>query len=159
MNLWLIIHMTLIFSGILALALAVTGSGLYLVQSRELKSRHPGGLSTKLPSLEKLDRFHFKCLSVGVALFTLGILSGFFWATDMRRIGELWKDSKVHLSILTCVMYWVVLTVRAGALRRGQKIAVGTLLIFMFLVATWMSSIYAPSAFHKALRLSSGWGF
>ena len=151
MNPWLLIHMTLIFGGILALFLAVTGAALYLVQSRELKSRHPGGLSTRLPSLENLDRFHFKSLSVGVALFTLGILSGFFWATDMRRSGELWKDSKVHLSILTCFMYWVVLTVRAGALRRGQKIAVGTLLIFVLLLATWMSALYAPSAFHKGL--------
>ena len=159
MNHWLWIHLSLIFSGILALILAVTGAALYLIQSRELKSKHPGGVSTRLPSLDKLDRFHFKSLSLGVILFTLGILSGFFWATDLRRIGDIFKDSKVILSLLTCLMYWAVLTIRAGQLRRGQKIAIGTLLIFALLIATWMSSLYAPSAFHKALRLGPGQGF
>lgn len=150
-NGWLWLHMSLIFTGIAALVLAMISAVLYLTQSRELKSKHPGGISTTLPSLERLDLFHFKALTVGVVLFTLGILSGFFWATDMRRIGDIWKDSKVLLSVFTCLMYWAVLSIRAGQLRRGQKIAIGTLLIFVLLVATWMSSLYAPSAFHKGL--------
>ncbi len=150
MNAWLWAHLALIFSGILALLLAVIGAALYLAQSRELKSKHPGGLSTQLPSLDRLDRFHFRALRAGVILFTLGILSGFFWATDLRRTGDIFKDPKVLLSLLTCLMYWAVLTIRAGELGRGQKIAIGTLLIFVLLIATWMSSLYAPSAFHKS---------
>ena len=42
-----------------------------------------------------------------------------------------------------------VLSLRFSALRRGKKIAVGTVLVFVLLVGTLMSSYYAPSVFHR----------
>ncbi|MGH7198010.1 MAG: hypothetical protein ACREH5_04625, partial [Candidatus Omnitrophota bacterium] len=77
------------------------------------------------------------------------ILSGLAWATEMRELGSVLKDPKVALSFLTCLLYWVILAFRLSALRRGQKIAVGTLLVFALLFVTLLSSTYAPSEFHK----------
>ena len=147
---WLWFHTTLIFGGFAAFAASVASAGMYLSQSRQLKSKRLGKYFSRLPSLDRLDRIHFRFLSAGVILLSLGILSGLFWARDMRRFGELLKDPRAILSFLTCLMYWAVLTVRASALRRGQKIATSTILIFLLLVASWASSYTVSSGLHRS---------
>jgi ABC-type uncharacterized transport system permease subunit len=96
-----------------------------------------------------LDRLHFRSLSAGVVLFSLGILSGFLWAKQSREVGELIQDPKVLLSFLTCLLYWMVLGFRMSHVRRGKKIAAGTALVFVLLFVTILSSYYAPTMFHK----------
>ena len=108
-------------------------------------------LFPKLPALDTLDAMHFKTLLGGVILFSLGILSGLFWATDLKKLDDILRDPKVLLSFLTCAIYWVIVSLRLSALRRGQKIALGTLLAFGLLFATFMSSYYLPSAFHGSV--------
>lgn len=142
---WFWFHTSLILSGFAGLIIAVSGAVMYLLQSAQLKSKHLGRIFLKLPSLNALDRLHFSALSWGVILFSLGILSGILWAKDMKELGEVLKDPKVVLSFLTCLLYWVVLSFRLSALRRGQKIAVGTVLVFALLFVTF----FAPSGFHK----------
>lgn len=148
-SLWLWMHTGLILTGFTGLILSVSSALMYLLQSSQLKSKHPGLAFLKLPSLNALDRLHFVSLTVGVVLFSLGIVTGFIWAREMKEMGEIMKDPKVYLSFLTCLMYWTILSFRLSALRRGQKIAMGTIFIFIFLFITLMSSLYAPSGFHK----------
>ncbi|MBI3315387.1 MAG: hypothetical protein HYZ87_00200, partial [Candidatus Omnitrophica bacterium] len=64
-------------------------------------------------------------------------------------LDQVFKDPKVALSFLTGLMYWLILSFRLSALRRGQKIAAGTILIFFLVFITLLSSTYAPSEFHK----------
>lgn len=146
---WLWLHTGLILSGFTFFILSVSSALMYLLQSRSLKSKHLGNVFLKLPPLPALDRLHFVSLSAGVILFSLGIVTGFIWATELREVGQILKDPKVTLSFLTCVMYWVVLSLRLSALKRGQKIAMGTVFIFIFLFVTLMSSVYSPSGFHR----------
>ena len=146
---WLLLHTGFILAGLASLVTAVSGSVMYLLQSSQLKSKHLGRVFLKLPSLNSLDRLHFRSLCLGVVLFSLGILSGIFWANNLRELGEVLKDPKVILSFFTCFLYWVVLSFRLSSLRRGQKIAAGTVVVFLFLLVTLMSSYYAPSGFHK----------
>ena len=148
---WFWIHIGLLSAGLAGLAASVSSAVLYLWQSSQLKSRHPGVVFLKLPSLDMLDKAHVRTLVAGVILFSLGILSGFFWATDLRELGGIWRDPKVWLSFLTCFLFWGIVSLRLSSLRRGQKIALGTLLAFVLLFVTFMSSYYAPSAFHRGL--------
>lgn len=148
---WLWVHTSFILSGLVGLAIAVSTAVMYLLESSQLKSKHLGNVFLKFPSLDTLDRLHFGALSVGVILFSLGILSGILWARDLRELDQVFKDPKVILSFLTCLMYWLVLSFRLSALRRGQKIAAGTILIFFLVFITLLSSAYVPSGFHKGL--------
>jgi ABC-type transport system involved in cytochrome c biogenesis permease subunit len=148
---WLWVHAGLIAGGFAGLLVAASSAVMYLLQSAQLKSKQLGRVFLKLPSLSVLDKLHFTSLSWGVILFSLGILSGLFWAKDIQELGQVMKDPKVTLSFLTCLMYWVVLSLRLGNLRRGQKIAVGTLLALLLLFVTLMSSAYAPSGYHRGL--------
>ena len=145
---WFWLHTVFMFAGIAGLVVAAAVSMMYLVQSAQLKSRHPGKILFNLPALNTLDKLHFRSLALGVLLFSFGILSGVFWAQKASEFQRLLKDPAVLLSLLTCFLYWVVFSFRASALRRGQKIAVGTVLIFLLLFVTYIS-LYCPAGFHK----------
>ncbi len=133
------VHLTLILGGFAGILLSVLSAGLYLIQSAQLKSRHPGRILLALPSLDKLDRMHFRALSFGLILFSFGLLTGASRVSDFAGILRALKEPTVILSMISCALYWVVLVVRASALRRGHKIAVGTLLVFVFILATLVS--------------------
>ena len=151
LNIWFWIHISLFLSGVLGLVTALGTAVLYLWQSAQLKSKHPGKVFFRLPALDTLDRLHFRALGAGVILFSLGILSGLFWASDLKAWRDILRDPKVILSFFTCFLYWVLLCLRLSALRRGQKIAFGTLLAFALLFITFISSYFAPSSFHRGL--------
>ncbi len=146
---WLWIHTSLIFSGLVCLITAFSSAAMYLMQSAQLKSKKLGNIFLKFPSLGALDKIHFRSLAWGVFLFSLGILSGVFWAKNMNELGALRKDPKIALSFLTCLLYGIILLFRLSPMRRGQKIALGTVIIFVLLFVTLISSTFAPSGYHR----------
>lgn len=146
---WPRLHSLFFLGGLVVTVFAVLFAEMYLLQSRRLKLKRPAAFFARLPSLEVLDRWHFRFLMGGGILLSLGILNGTLEAARRHRADELLKDLKVALSLFTVFFYWGILIVRMTALGRGQKIAIGTLLIFLLFLATWMSSLYAPSGFHK----------
>ena len=145
---WLWLHISFFILGVAGLATAVVSAGIYLWQSAELKSKHPGRAFFKLPSLDKLDKIHEVALGWGLVLFTLGILSGVFWAQRFQGVGCIFKDPKVLLSFITCFFYWLIFSFRLFTLRRGHKIAIGTLLSTVLLVLTFVSSHYLATLVH-----------
>ena len=79
---WLIVHTGSLFIGYAALFVTFVASLMYLIQERELKSKKPRTFYYRLPSLEILDELAFKTLVLGLPFVTLGIVSGFLWATQ-----------------------------------------------------------------------------
>ncbi|GEM_PF-1058735 len=150
-TLWFWSHLGFVLSAFACLLTSASSALMYLVQSAQLKSRHPGQAFLKLPALATLDRLHFRTLVWGVALFSLGIASGLVGANRIDGLRDLVADPRVLLSLLTCVMCWLILSFRLSSLRRGQKIAAGTVLIFVLFVVTWMSAYAMPAAYHKGL--------
>ena len=146
---WLWLHISLIFGGFASLAISFSSAVMYLLQSSQLKAKRIGKIFLTLPSLDALDKIHFRSLIWGVILLSLGILSGLFWATALRELQDILRDPKVILSFLACVTYWVVLSLRLSALRRGQKIAYSTVLIFGVLFIALVTSYYCPVGIHK----------
>lgn len=145
---WLWTHFGLILVGLAGLVTAVLSAALYLWQSSQLKSKHPGRSLMKLPSLDMLDKVHVRSLIGGVGLFSMGLLAGVVWATDLRELGGLWRDPRATLSLITCLLFWVIVSVRLSTLRRGQKIAASTLIVFVLLSLTIASSYIVPGTFH-----------
>jgi ABC-type transport system involved in cytochrome c biogenesis permease subunit len=73
---WLGIHTTLAVLGDAAFAFAFIVSIMYLLQERQLKSKHLGAIFHRLPSLEVMDIIGYKAISFGWPLFTLGMVTG-----------------------------------------------------------------------------------
>lgn len=137
---WLFLHVGLILLGLAGLLTAVSSAVMYLIQRSQLKSKHPDEVFFKLPSLDALDRVNFISLVWGILFFSLGMVSGVLWAGDLNALTKAFYDKKVILSAVTCIMYWTILWLRASSLRRGHKIAVGTVFVFLLLFLTIVST-------------------
>jgi len=73
-NAWFILHVTLSVLGVALLALAFVSAALYLLQFRELKTKHFGQVFRSLPPLERLDELNRAALVAGFPTLTLGVL-------------------------------------------------------------------------------------
>ena len=69
---WIYIHTPLVILGYAALFLAFAAALMYLIQERELKSKHPTPFINRLPSLEICDDLAYRSLAVGFPLMTMG---------------------------------------------------------------------------------------
>jgi len=90
-SLWSITHVALAFLGYAAFALTFCGGLMYLIQDRYLKAKHPAGFSSRLPSLEMLDRLNFWALACGLPLLTHGLVTGAIWARYARGSFWIWE--------------------------------------------------------------------
>lgn len=149
------LHLVFIFLGLMSFFVAVSAAALYLFQSSQLKSKHPGKLFLRLPSLDKLDRFHWEWLLGGVILFTIGIVTGLHSSNDPAVMHAVLRDPKVIFSIVACVLYWAILCFRLLAMGRGQKIAVSTVIVFALLFSFMAAFRGAPKAYHGEIKNAS----
>ena len=81
-------HVLLSSAGLSLLGGASLAGLFFLIQHGRLKRRKP---SSRLPSLEALDRVNRIALAVGFALLTLGVLTGPPWLYSVT--GKLWSGS------------------------------------------------------------------
>jgi cytochrome c-type biogenesis protein CcsB len=133
---WLPVHVMLSTLGDAVFGLACVASLLYLVKERLLKLRHAVGWLRLLPSLEALDRLNYACLVWGLVLLTLGIVSGIVWAHTAWG-QRLWSsDPKLWFSLITWLIYVVLLQGRMTAGWRGRRAATLTIAGFAVIVVS-----------------------
>ena len=108
---WLATHVFLIIVGYVALAFAFVSSLLYLVQENLLKRKKLTGLWRKLPPLGEADEWIFRATAFGVALLTLGLVTGVaFSSVQIAGYAPL-SDPKVIFSSAT----WAIFAAYLGA--------------------------------------------
>ncbi len=102
-SVWQILHVVLAFLGLAAFALTFCGGLMYLIQDRYLKVKQLGGFSSRLPSLETLDRLNFWALSFGLPLLTQGLVTGAIWAGYARGSFWVWERTTWPLIIIWAI--------------------------------------------------------
>jgi cytochrome c-type biogenesis protein CcsB len=136
-NLWLMIHVSAVFIGNGAFAVSCMAGVMYLLQERQIKSRRPGGLYRRLPSLEVLDTLNYQCLILGFPLMTLGMLSGSVFAH--YTLGSFWRwDPKEVWSLITWLLYAVLLHGRLVSGWRGRRSALIAIAGFLILIFSFI---------------------
>ncbi len=134
---WLGIHTTLAFLGNAFFVIAFAGSVLYLVQERQLKRKTAGSLFHRLPSLDVLDRLHYRSLTIGFPLMTFGIITGAVWAASAW--GSYWSwDPKETWSLITWFIYAALVHARLTIGWRGRKAAYLSILGFAAILFTFL---------------------
>ncbi|ORU94011.1 MAG: ABC transporter permease [Cycloclasticus sp. symbiont of Bathymodiolus heckerae] len=88
------------------------------IQEKQLHDRHPGRFIGRLPSLQLMETLLFRVLSVGLALLTLALATGFIFLDDIfaQHIAH-----KTVLSILAWLVFATLLWGRHSLGWRGQK--------------------------------------
>jgi len=132
---WLGVHTSLAVLGDSAFAFAFIVSIMYLIQERQLKSKHLGAIFHRLPSLDIMDTLGYKALTLGWPLFTLGMITGSIWANSAW--GTYWSwDPKETWSLITWVVYLVLLHLRTIGWR-GRKMAFLSIMGFVFVLVSF----------------------
>jgi cytochrome c-type biogenesis protein CcsB len=133
LGLW--VHVTLAIFGNAAFALTFCTGLMYILQERQLKSRHPGTIHFRLPPLELLDDVGVKSLLFGFPLLTLALITGSIGAELARgsflslRVRETW-------SIASWLIFAGLVYARLSAGWRGRKAAILAIIGFCLVLST-----------------------
>ncbi len=121
-NVLLVVHIVLAVLGCAALALTFCAGVMYLIQERQLKSKQPGALFQRLPSLWVLDKLNARALVLGLPLLTQGVITGSVWAKAVRGSYLNWSVTSVPI-LLAWVLYVLLLGGRYRLGWQGKKAA------------------------------------
>lgn len=117
-----------------------------LVQERQLKSRHPGALCFRLPSLEELDRLNAALISYGLPILAAGLGGGIVWAHGAWQ--KQWAgDPKVVSALGTACLYALFLYLRRSRGLSGRRAVYLSMagfasVIFTFVVASLLTRLH-----------------
>jgi cytochrome c-type biogenesis protein CcsB len=130
---WFGIHVIFAFLGDAAFAMACGIGIMYLIQERFVKSKNLSKLFMKLPSLQTLDEINYHLITMGFPLLTLAMITGVIWANSAW--GSYWRwDPKEVWSLITWLIYALVLHLRLTLGWRGKKAAILSIVGFAIVV-------------------------
>jgi cytochrome c-type biogenesis protein CcsB len=135
-HLWLVMHVFLAILGYAALTLAFCAALMYLMQEQQLKSKHPGTLYHRLPSLNILDELNARALFVGFPLLTQGIITGSIWAKYVSGSYLHWDLKSLPL-LLAWTIYALLLGGRYTLGWQGKKAAFAAITGFLVVLASY----------------------
>ena len=107
-NAWFVLHVALSVLGVALLALAFIAAALYLLQFRELKSKHFGQVFQLFPPLERLEQLNRFALIAGFPTLTLGVLLALGYAARFAGGVHVGKAQIVWGIFTWVVLGWAV---------------------------------------------------
>ena len=125
-NPWLEFHASISMIAYGAFALACVAGIMYLVQERQLKTHHLHSIFYRLPPLTNLFSALTRLLWLGFALYTAGLVSGFFTGGPLPRL-------KMICAFAVWIFYGTILQGRH--LHRLAPKRIATLCILAFTAA------------------------
>lgn len=136
-SVWLVTHVTMIFIGEAAFALAAGAGILYLIQENAIKTKRRRFFFRRLPSLDLLDSTGYGCIVVGFTLLTVGLITGLVYAKSVW--GRFWSwDPKEVWSAVAWLFYAVLLHERLTVGWRGRRSAIMAIVGFGVLLFTFL---------------------
>ena len=145
---WLTLHVATMFIGMAIFALAFCAGVMYLLQERQIKSKNFGLLYRRLPSLEVLDSLNYVCLTFGFPLITIGLISGFVYAGAVWQSFWHW-DPREILSVVTWLIYAVLLHERLAVGWRGRRAAIMAIIGFSVILVTFVGTSFILKVHHS----------
>ena len=118
---WIWVHIVGASGGFASVLIAAGLGLLYL-----LKQRPQGPLSDRLPPLEALDALSYRFVVGGFTLYGVMIVSGAFWANQVK--GTFWNWDPVEVwSLISWLIYGIYLHLRITFGWRGRRLAIYSL--------------------------------
>ena len=148
---WLTSHVVTCFMGYAAFAVAFGCGLIYLLRSMgKGNTEKPSGFKGKLPALATLDGLIYQSIALGFVFLTIGIMTGSIWAH--YAWGSYWSwDPKETWSLITWLIYAIMLHSRYVRGWRGKRMAILALIGFACVLFTYLGVNYL-SGLHSYLR-------
>lgn len=144
---WIYIHIPLMVLSVAALALTFVLAVLYIIQERQLKSKHPAFFYYRLPSLEVCEDLASKSLWAGFFLLTLGIITGMILSRSVNGVYFSW-DYKEIWSLITWFLYAILIHGRLLAAWRGRRAAYLAIVGFVLMLFSFAGVSLLSKGYH-----------
>lgn len=136
-SVWMNVHPVLLMTAYAFFGNAF-GVGLaLLVQENQLKSRQPGGLAFRLPSIEQLDGLNTLLIALGLPILLAGIFIGMAWAHKAWD-SHWYADAKVLSAVATALLYAAQLHLHRTWGVRGRRAVYVSMVAFAAVVFTFV---------------------
>jgi ABC-type uncharacterized transport system permease subunit len=134
---WVAVHVASMILGYTGFFITFAAAAMYLIQERELKSKHVRPIFYRLPPLEVCDRLYYRSLVFGNVFLALGLVTGFVWAS--RTWSGPWQyDPKILATLVTWLIYLVLFSARASGAWPGRRSAYGAIFAFAAVMVTFL---------------------
>jgi len=149
---WLTSHVVTCFLGYAGFTLAFATSLIYFTRSTAgIAGNQRDGWKARIPSVESLDALIYQSTTIGFVFLSLGIMTGSVWAH--YAWGAYWSwDPKETWSLITWIVYAIMLHTRLVRGWRGRRMAILALLGFASVLFTYFGVNYLPGL-HSYLTL------
>ncbi len=142
-----VLHVIVMLTAVGALYVAGGAALLYVVEERQLKRRHLGGVLGRLPSLATLDRLIFHATLLGLPFLTMGMAAGVIRA-ETFDVERWWFDPMVLLSIAAWAVYAGLLWGRLRADWGGRRVAWLAVVGLVLMLVIRFAAVPYLSGFH-----------
>jgi len=130
----LTLHIVTALLGVAFFAIASGVALMYLLQEREVKGKRFGALSSRLPSLDVLDRMNQRLVRAGFVVFTVALVTGALVASRVWKTAWEWDPQQVR-SLVVWVLYGGLVQLRHTGWH-GRRYAVLTLVGFALVIGS-----------------------
>jgi ABC-type uncharacterized transport system permease subunit len=134
---WFALHVVFAFVGYAGLTIAFAAGLMYLLQFKQLKSKHFGAIFRFFPPLDTLDRLGWTGLLIGFPFLTLSLLLGWGWMAQFAGV-----ESAGGLKLIWAVLSWLIfvaaILARLGAGRSARRGALASVIGFVAVVLIYL---------------------
>ncbi|MCK5542615.1 MAG: c-type cytochrome biogenesis protein CcsB [Desulfobacterales bacterium] len=142
---WLIAHVITCFLGYAGFTIAFGFSIMHLVKP---ENNEGNTLFSRFPSSSVMDELTYQMIVFGFLFLTIGIITGAVWANSAW--GKYWSwDPKETWSLITWIIYAILLHLRVSWGWYGKKIAWISILGFLAVMFTYFGVNYFLSGLHS----------
>lgn len=143
----LFIHISLAIASYAAFSVSAIFSCMYLFLHRKLKVKQWSVMMKRFPSLDKIERYIFRLILIGMPLLILSVVLGLIWIVLIGNMRMLF-DPNVFSSFLVLAAYAFYLVQRMSLYSSGNKLALWSLAAYAVIVINFTVSYYF-SRFHQ----------
>jgi cytochrome c-type biogenesis protein CcsB len=142
---WLTSHVLTCFMGYAAFTVALALGIMYFIKNRADSDKKEAGVFSRLiPDEYLLDELMYQSVALGFVFLTLGIVTGSVWAH--YAWGSYWSwDPKETWSLITWIVYAVMLHARLVRGWRGRRMAIMSIVGFGCVLFTYLGVNLLPS--------------
>jgi cytochrome c-type biogenesis protein CcsB len=141
---WLTIHVLTCFLGYAAFTVAFALGVMCLLKGGDGGENGAGAFSRLIPAVDLVEELIYQSVVLGFVLLTLGIMTGAVWAHFAW--GSYWSwDPKETWSLITWIIYALMLHARLVRGWRGKRLAVMSIIGFASVLFTYLGVNYLNS--------------